>query len=54
MADMEQVQLVRTLEHTAAKLLIAAESDRDRAADLRHLAARIQVMTESLAPSQTP
>ena len=45
---MDQAHLRRTLEHTAATLLIAAESDRQRGDDLRHLAAQIQVMTERL------
>jgi len=45
---MDQAHLRRTLEHTAATLLIAAESDHQRAHDLRHLAAQIQVMTERL------
>ena len=47
---METVHLVQDLEHTAARLLIAAEQDRTNRDDLRNLAAQLQVMTETLAP----
>ncbi len=47
---METANLVESLEHTAARLLIAAEHDRDHRDDMRSLAARLQAMTEELAP----
>ena len=47
---MDNVNLVQDLEHTAARLLIAAEQDRANREDLRNLAAQLQVMTDTLAP----
>lgn len=45
---METANLVESLEHTAARLLIAAEQDRAHREDMRSLAARLQVMTDEL------
>ena len=47
---METASLVQSLEHTAARLLIAAERDRDHREDMRSLAAQLQAMTDELAP----
>lgn len=46
---MDTQMLVESLEHTAARLLVAAEHDNgDSAQDMRRLAAQLQAMTDRL------
>ena len=45
---METTNLVQTLEHTAARLLMAAEEDTNNRDDMRLIAAQLQMMTANL------
>jgi len=49
---METPTLVRSLEHTAARLLIAAERDDGNAGEMRRFAAQLQAMTAPLEGSE--